>query len=176
MFISGITYESLVDGKGVRTTLFISGCYWNCKGCHNKETHSFMNGKEFTLELQQEVINNIKKNPLIKGLTLSGGDPMFSAKEVLEFIAILKKYIPDINIWCYTGFTFEGIVNSHDDKYRLLKQCDVLVDGQFKIEMRNIREVFKGSSNQRIINVKESLKQDEIILYKMEELDVRNKK
>jgi anaerobic ribonucleoside-triphosphate reductase activating protein len=165
MYISGIQYESIVDGEGLRTTLFISGCKWNCKDCHNIKTHSFTYGKTFNNKLQNEVISYIKNNPMIKGITLSGGDPMFSASDLLEFVETLKLEIPYINIWCYSGFTYEDIIEDNDDKYNLLKMCDVLVDGLFDISLKDIRLCYRGSSNQRIIDVQESLNQNKIILY-----------
>lgn len=168
MNISGVVYESLVDGVGVRTTIFISGCYHNCKGCQNPETQNFSNGKEFTLDLQKEIINCIKENQLIQGITLSGGDPVFSARELIKFIALVKLELSDINIWCYTGFKFEELVNSTDIYIKqLVKMCDVIVDGKFIEDQKDITLPFKGSKNQRIIDVKESLQQNEIIIYKV---------
>jgi anaerobic ribonucleoside-triphosphate reductase activating protein len=165
MYISGIQYESIVDGEGLRLTLFISGCNWNCVGCQNTDSHNFTNGREFDVELQNHIINYIKNNPMIKGITLSGGDPMFSAIEVLGFVTELKTIIPSINVWCYTGFTFEEIIERDDAKTYLLYMCDVLVDGKFEISKRDITLAYKGSSNQRCINVQESLKQDKVILW-----------
>jgi len=165
MNISGIVYESLVDGIGVRTTIFISGCRHNCKGCQNPEIQNFHDGKEFTLELQKEIINQIKNNPLIQGITLSGGDPMFSAKELVEFVRLAKKELNDINLWCYTGYTYEEVRYSKDlDMIDLLKMCNVLVDGKFIEEQKDITLSFRGSSNQRIIDIKESLKQNKVVI------------
>ena len=164
MHISGLVKESLVDGLGVRTTIFISGCRHNCKGCQNPETHNFKRGIEFDEELQWKVIDDIKCNPLIQGITLSGGDPMFSAKELVEFVKLAKDELDDINIWCYTGFTYEMIRNSNDsDAIDLLKLCNVLVDGKFVEEQKDITLSFKGSGNQRVIDVKESLKQGLVV-------------
>ncbi len=165
MYISGIQYESIVDGDGLRVTIFCSGCYWDCKGCHNPNTHSFTNGRKFDLSLQNHIIDYIKNNPMIKGITLSGGDPMFSAKDLVHFIKKLKEEINYINIWCYTGFTYENIINCNDERFQLLKLCDVLVDGKFIIELKDITLKFRGSSNQRLINIKESLMKGGIIKY-----------
>ena len=165
MYISGIQYESIVDGEGLRLTLFISGCKWNCEGCQNVDSHSFTNGREFDITLQNHVIEYIHNNPMIKGITLSGGDPMFSAIEVLDFVTELKIKIPSINIWCYTGFTFEEIVKGNDAKTSLLIMCDVLVDGKFEANKRDVTLSDRGSSNQRIIDIKESLKQNKCISY-----------
>ena len=165
MYVSGIQYESIVDGEGLRLTMFVSGCKWNCEGCHNPKTHNFINGKYFDLKLQNHIINYIKNNPMIKGITLSGGDPMFSARELVEFVKELKTKIPSINVWCYTGFTFEDITEGSDDKLELLKLCDILVDGKFNIDKRNVTLSYRGSDNQRLILVQESLKQNKCILY-----------
>jgi anaerobic ribonucleoside-triphosphate reductase activating protein len=164
MNISGIIYESIVDGSGVRTTIFISGCKHNCYGCQNPKLHSFTNGKEFTIDLQKQIINDIKSNPLIKGITLSGGDPFFSSTEVLSFVKLIKEKLPLIDIWIYSGFTYEEIIQN-DDMKSLLKECNILVDGKFILEKRDITLQFKGSSNQRIINIQETLRKGEIILW-----------
>lgn len=166
MYISGIQYESIVDGEGLRLTLFVSGCEWNCEGCQNIESHNFKNGRKFDIELQNHVIDYIQDNPMIKGITLSGGDPMFSAIELLGFVKDLKIKLPSINIWCYTGFTFEEIIKRDDAKTFLLSVCDVLVDGKFEESQRDVTLAYRGSRNQRIINVQESLKQDKIMLWK----------
>lgn len=164
MNISGYINESLVDGIGVRTTIFISGCKHSCDDCQNPEVQNFNNGKEFTLDVQMDIINQIKENPLIQGITLSGGDPMFSAKEVCDFIKLVKNELENINIWCYTGFTFEEIINSKNiHMINLLKMCDVLVDGRFIKNQKDITLSFKGSKNQRIIDVQKSLKNNKII-------------
>ena len=165
MNISGYIKESIVDGQGLRAVVFFSGCYHNCPGCHSPHTHDKKYGKEFTEERQWEIINDIKSNPLLSGATLSGGDCFFSAKEVIRFVIKLKNEIPNINIWAYTGFTIEQLMNKNDSKYELLKMCDVLVDGKFKIEQRDTTIKFAGSRNQRILNVQESLKQNKVVLY-----------
>lgn len=164
MYISGIVKESLVDGLGVRATIFISGCRHNCKGCQNPETHNFKRGIEFDEELQEAIIKDIKNDPLIQGITLSGGDPMFSARELVEFVKLVKQELNDINIWCYSGFTYEMIIYGKDlDMINLLKMCDVLVDGKFIEEQKDLTLPFRGSKNQRIIDVRESLKQKQVI-------------
>lgn len=168
MNISGVVHESLVDGIGVRTTIFISGCNHDCKGCQNPNTQNFNDGQEFTLELQQEIINKIKANLLTQGITLSGGDPMFSAKELVEFISLVKRELNDINIWCYTGYKYEEVRHSKNlDMIDLLKLCDVLVDGKFIEEQKDITLSFRGSKNQRIIDVQESIKQNKVVELKL---------
>jgi anaerobic ribonucleoside-triphosphate reductase activating protein len=164
MRISGYIKESIVDGKGLRAVVFFSGCYHNCPGCHSPQTHDKSYGEEFTLEKQLDVINDVKTNPLLSGMTLSGGDCFFSAKEVIIFVQRLKNEIPNINIWAYTGFTFEQIASKKDKKFELLGMCDVLVDGKFIIDQRDTTALFKGSRNQRIVDIQKSLQRGEIIL------------
>lgn len=162
MYISGFIEESIVDGSHVRSVVFISGCLHKCPQCHNPETWSFTYGKEFTREEQIKICERVQNNPLVKGLTLSGGDPVYSSDEVIEFIKLYKEYNPNHDIWLYTGFVWEEL---KEEYIELLKLIDVLVDGRFEICKRDIGLKFKGSSNQRVIDVKESLKQDKVVLY-----------
>ena len=162
MYLCGVNFESMVDGEGVRAVLFISGCLHNCPYCHSPQTHSFTYGVEVNQELIDDINAEITKRPYISGITLSGGDCMYSPVETLKLIK--KINIPHNNIWCYTGFTFEQLIKNNN-QLQLLKHINVLVDGRFEYSKRDITLAFKGSSNQRIIDVKQSLKQGEIILY-----------
>lgn len=162
MYLCGVNFESMVDGEGVRAVLFISGCLHNCPYCHSPQTHSFTYGVEVNQELINDINAEITKRPYISGITLSGGDCMYSPVETLKLIKKLN--IPHNNIWCYTGFTFEQLIKNNN-QLQLLKRINVLVDGRFEYSKRDITLAFKGSSNQRIIDVKQSLKQGEIILY-----------
>ena len=162
MYLCGVNFESMVDGEGVRAVLFISGCLHNCPYCHSPQTHSFTYGVEVNQELIDDINTEITKRPYISGITLSGGDCMYSPVETLKLIKKLN--IPHNNIWCYTGFTFEQLIKNNN-QLQLLKHINVLVDGRFEYSKRDITLAFKGSSNQRIIDVKQSLKQGEIILY-----------
>lgn len=152
MYLSGITYESVVDGEGIRNVLYISGCKHCCKNCHNKKTWDFDYGSEFTEEKQLEFIDECKRNPLLDGLTLSGGDPMYSAKELIQFVKKYKKELPHHNIWIYSGFTYEEIL-SDTIMAQLLLECDVLVDGLYIEELKDLSLKFRGSSNQNIIYI-----------------------
>ncbi len=164
MNISGIQYDSVVDGKGIRNTLFISGCCHRCKNCHNPQTWDFNYGYEFTKEKQEEFIKKCKENPLLDGITLSGGDPLCNAMGLLPFIKKYKEENPTHNIWVYSGFTYEEILkNLH--MYQLIKECDVLVDGKFVEELKDLSLRFRGSSNQRVIDVKKSLEEGKVILF-----------
>lgn len=164
MNIAGINFESIVDGEGVRVVVFVSGCYHNCKGCHNPASHSFTSGQPFTQELQDEVISYINKTPFVSGITLSGGDPMYSAKEIIPFIRRLRSEVKDISVWIYSGFCFENIVEN-SEMFELLKLCDVLVDGEFILEQRDTTLPYKGSQNQRIIDIQKSLDSNSIVLW-----------
>lgn len=164
MNISGYIKESIVDGQGLRAVVFFSGCYHNCFGCHSPQSHDKKYGEVFTEDKQREIIDEIKSNPLLSGVTLSGGDCFFSAKEITKFVGKLKNEIPNINIWVYTGFTIEQLMKKKDSKYKLLEMCDVVVDGKFEIEERDTTIKFAGSRNQRILNVQESLEYGKAIL------------
>lgn len=152
MRISGIEYDSIVDGEGIRNTLFISGCKHKCKGCHNKPTWDFNYGEDFTKEKQDKFIEKCRKNPLLKGITLSGGDPMYSAIELIPFMHNFKTECPHLDVWAYSGFTLEEI-KEDKNMSTLLSYCDVLVDGLYIEELRDITLAFRGSSNQRIIKL-----------------------
>ena len=150
MNISGIIYESIVDGEGIRNVIFVSGCKHKCPGCHNPESWDFNYGKEFTLEEQMNFIEQCKKNPLLDGITLSGGDPMYLEKDIISFIKLYKEHCPTHNIWIYSGFTYEELIQNPSRK-AVLDLCDVLVDGLYLQELRDTTLPFRGSSNQRII-------------------------
>ena len=153
MYISGIIYDSVVDGEGIRNVLFISGCKWECPGCHNPESWNFTHGEEFTKEKQIAFIEKCKENPLLDGITLSGGDPLFSQNDVYEFIKLYKENCPNHNIWLYTGFLYEDILKDNE-RNAILELCDVLVDGRYMQELRDTTLAVRGSSNQRIIHLK----------------------
>ena len=160
--LSGIAYESLVNGPGMRRVFFSQGCKHNCDGCFNKETHDFLGGEEMDMDL---LINDLKDNPILKGITFSGGDPLEQA-EKFAYIALEVKKL-GLNIWCYTGYEFEYIMKNLDKRHgwkELLNYIDVLVDGKFDINKKKDGLKFKGSENQRIIDVKETLKNNKIKL------------
>lgn len=149
--IAGIEQESIVDGPGIRMVIFTQGCSHNCIGCHNPETHSFDGGKLINIE---DIINMVKENSLLDGITLSGGDPFEQALEC----SILAKKIKELglSVVTYTGYTFEEILG--EEKFRqLLLQTDILIDGKFNISQKSLMLPFRGSSNQRIIEVKKYL-------------------
>lgn len=157
MNISGIIYDSVVDGEGIRNTLFVSGCLHHCHGCHNPQTWDFDYGYKFTKEKQKEFIKKCKDNPLLDGITVSGGDPIYSSKELIPFLKEYKKENPTHTIWLYTGFKYEDIKDNE-----ILKLIDVLVDGKYIKEFRDITLAFRGSSNQRIIRLEKGIAYDSI--------------
>ena len=153
MYISGINYESVNDGEGVRTVIFISGCKHNCKGCHNKETHSFSYGKKLTDSLIEKISFEIQKRPFLSGITLSGGDPLYqNTNDLIKLIKDLHLESTQ-NVWLYTGFSWEEIISSKDKK-RILPYISYIVDGEYVENLRDVTLKFRGSSNQRIIDVK----------------------
>lgn len=158
--IGGIIYESLNDGVGVRTVVFVSGCKRNCKGCHNERVCDFDYGVPFTFDVQQHIIDYLNKDPLIQGLTLSGGDPFYSEKEIADFLKKTKEQTVNKDVWIYTGFLFEEIQHSP-----ILKYTNVLVDGAYIEQLRDTNLKYRGSSNQRIIDVKKTIQKGEVVLY-----------
>lgn len=154
--------DSVVDGFGVRTVIWTQGCAHNCPFCHNPGTHDFNGGKEFTLDEIYEELDNLPKQD---GITLSGGDPLYQIDAVTEIAKYAKK--KGLNIWCYTGFTFEEIMkmNEKNPKYlEFLSNIDVLVDGRFEIAKKSLNVLFRGSTNQRLIDMKKTLKYKKIVL------------
>jgi anaerobic ribonucleoside-triphosphate reductase activating protein len=164
MYLCGVNFESMVDGEGVRAVFFVSGCLHNCPYCHSPQTHSFTFGREVNQELIDNINSEMDKRPYISGITLSGGDCMYSPVETMKLLK--KLHIPHNNVWCYTGFTYEEIINNKNQA-QLLRYVDVLVDGKFDYRKRDITLAFKGSANQRIIDVKKSLKYNEVKLYEL---------
>ena len=175
MNFANIKFNDIANGEGVRTSLFVSGCTHHCKHCFNPETWDFNYGKEFTLEVQEAIIKSLAPEH-INGLTLLGGEPMEPAnqKGLLEFVKRVKSTYPNKTIWCYSGYLFDEELlkpsRAHCPWTReLLSYIDILVDGEFKIDLKDITLRFKGSSNQRVIDVQQSLKQDKVILSKYNE-------
>lgn len=147
LHIAGVNYESIADSNGVSCVIFFSGCKHFCKGCHSKDTWDFNCGIPVSDELIENINKEIDKRPFLSALVLSGGDPMYSASEILKILP--KIHIPHNTIWCYSGFLFEDIQKNPKMK-KLLDQCNVLIDGQFEIDKRDITGRFCGSSNQRM--------------------------
>lgn len=159
--ISGITPESIVDGEGIRYVIFTQGCPHHCPGCHNPSTHSFDGGKVVAIH---DIFTDIEKNrKYIDGITLSGGEP-FCQIDQCSIIAERAREL-GLTVWCYTGFSFEELYE-RGDAFELLQNLDVLVDGPFILEERSLDLDFRGSRNQRIIDVRTSLKEGMTIMKK----------
>ncbi|KHD15162.1 anaerobic ribonucleoside-triphosphate reductase activating protein [Clostridium butyricum] len=159
--LSGIAYESLVNGPGIRRVFFSQGCKHNCKGCFNPDTHDFNGGENRNID---ELIESVLDNPMIKGVTFSGGDPLEQAEKFAYMAKAFKNN--NLNIWCYTGYTYEYIREHKDENNgwnELLNNIDVLVDGKFEEENMQEGLKFRGSTNQRIIDIKESLNHGKIV-------------
>lgn len=154
-----ISKASLCNGLGVRVVLWVSGCTHQCSGCHNECSWNFNNGKEFGYGEMSDILELLAK-PYIKGITFSGGDPLHNRNlgVVTEIAKVCKEKFPNKDIWCYTGFKWEDVKD-----FEIINYIDVLVDGKFELDKRDITLAFKGSSNQRIINVKESVKENKIV-------------
>lgn len=166
MNLSGVKYESFVDAEGVSCVLFTSGCFHHCKGCHSPQTHDPSYGMEITSELVDKINSEINKRPFLNALVLSGGDPMYYPEECAELVE--KIAAPNNNVWVYSGFTYEEIV-ADPKKKKLLDKCKVLVDGEFKISERDTTLSFRGSRNQRVIDLERTRVENKIILYKAAE-------
>lgn len=156
----------IADGIGVRVSLFVSGCRHHCKGCFQPETWDFDYGNEFTLKTEEEILNALSPE-YIDGLTLLGGEPFEPENQqvLYPFLKRVKNAFPQKSIWCYSGYTFEQLTGNNspvtDVTLPMLNLIDVLVDGQFVEEKKNISLKFRGSSNQRILDVKQSLETGE---------------
>ncbi|MBQ3223356.1 MAG: anaerobic ribonucleoside-triphosphate reductase activating protein [Clostridia bacterium] len=155
MRIAGIMDDSIVDGPGLRLTVFTQGCTHNCPGCHNPESHDPKGGKEMSVA---QIIEMIDDNPLLDGVTLSGGDPFCQSGDCALIAAAAKER--GLNVWTYSGWTFEQLLSMADADpavLDLLKNTDVLVDGPFILAQRSLEVKWSGSRNQRLIDVARSL-------------------
>lgn len=171
MHFGSIKKYDIANGEGVRVSLFVSGCRNHCKNCFNPETWSFTYGKEFTKEVEDEILEALGKS-WINGLTILGGEP-FEIENQRDLVSLVKKVrtaYPDKNIWMYSGYLFDMDINNSNGKVycevtkEILENIDILVDGKFVEELKNLSLKFRGSSNQRIIMVQESLKEGKVVL------------
>lgn len=160
--IAGIIRESIVDGPGIRFVVFAQGCPHHCKDCHNPETWAYDGGSATTPD---KIMNEINKNPLLSGVTFSGGEPFCQPEGMAELAQLCKAR--GLNVISYTGYLYEELLEkakSEPAVMKLLKQIDVLVDGPFITALKSYELKFKGSSNQRAIDVKKSLEQNKPVL------------
>lgn len=173
-----ITYPDQNNGDGLRIVLWVAGCEHHCTNCQNQQTWSPQGGIPFDKNAMNEILNELKKD-YISGITFSGGDPLHpkNVQNVLKIVDEIRVSYPTKNIWLYTGYTWEQImhpvitdINSGQLKMlqmrkELVSKCDVLIDGRYVDELRDISLHWRGSSNQRVINVQETLKQNQIVLW-----------
>ena len=171
MYYADIKKADVANGTGVRISLFVSGCTHHCKGCFNEEAWDFHYGNEFTNKEIEKIIN-LMDHPYIAGLTLLGGEPLEHVNQqgILPLLRKVKEKFPNKNIWCYSGYTFEKDIlgrmcKEWEETKELLSYIDVLVDGKFEEDKKDIKLRFRGSSNQRIIDVKKSLEENKTVLF-----------
>ena len=158
--ISGIINDSIVDGPGLRLVVFTQGCPHGCAGCHNPNTHDFAGGKEMTCE---EIVKQLDENPLQSGVTLSGGEPFCQAEALLPLARAAKER--GKHLLAYSGYTFEELTAMRSPAVdELLRLCDLLIDGRFRQEEKKLSLRFRGSSNQRIIDLAETRQQGAVVL------------
>ena len=159
----------IANGPGVRVSLFVSGCTHRCKGCFNEEAWDFQFGKPFTQEVQEQLLSSLDQD-YIEGLTLLGGEPMEPSNQeaLLPFIRAVRERLPQKTIWCFTGYDFEKdilgrMMEASSVTRELIPLFDVMVDGKFVAEKRNLSLKFRGSENQRVLNVKKSLEEKQAV-------------
>lgn len=171
MHFGSIKKYDIANGEGVRVTLFVSGCRNKCKNCFNPETWNFNYGTEFTLDTEEEILKALEPS-YINGLTILGGEPFEkeNQRDLVEFVKKVRTTFPNKTIWMYTGYLFdEDLLNPNGKVHcevtkEILENIDILVDGRFVEDLKNLSLKFRGSSNQRIIMVKESLIDEKVIL------------
>ena len=161
--ISGIVKESTVDGPGFRYVVFTQGCPHHCKGCHNPQTHSFDGGSYIDIDT---ILEDVKKNHLLRGVTISGGEPFMQAKKIAKLLSKIDR--KKLSTIVYTGFLYEDLLNNANENngyMDLLKQADLLIDGKFEEDLMDENLLFRGSSNQRVIKCKESVESGNLQLH-----------
>lgn len=159
MRYAGINYNDMCAAPGVSVTLFTQGCPHHCEGCHNPETWDFNGGKEFTPEVLRKIVAGLTKNGIKRSFCIMGGEPLCEQNTLLTLMTIqyVKQHLPEVKIYLWTGYYYEELLKSPDPKIPLiLKEVDVLIDGPFVKSLRDITLKMRGSSNQNIINLKES--------------------
>lgn len=158
--IAGVVKESIVDGRGIRYTVFTQGCPHHCPGCHNPQTHDFHGGK--TVEVG-ELFEEFQKNPMLKGMTFSGGEPFCQPEPLAELAKQVRGMGKDVTV--FSGWTYEQLLEKHDPQVdALLQETDVLIDGPFLEEQKNLELAFRGSENQRVIDLKETRRKGQLVL------------
>ena len=166
-----IKWRDIANGPGLRVSLFVSGCRHHCKGCFNPETWDFAYGQPYTQDVQEAILKGMEK-PYTRGLTLLGGEPMEPENQpvMLELTNAVRRTFPEKSIWCYSGYTLEtdllsGKLGKPEITMALLRNIDVLVDGEFHLEEKNLSLRFRGSDNQRLLDVAKSLDLGRAVLW-----------
>ncbi|HIU26200.1 MAG TPA: anaerobic ribonucleoside-triphosphate reductase activating protein [Candidatus Copromorpha excrementigallinarum] len=162
--LAGIVRESIVDGPGIRFTVFCQGCPHGCQGCHNPETHDFSGGKEVSLE---KILQEIDKDPLLAGVTFSGGEPFCQAGSFARLAELVKER--GLSVTVFSGYTYEALTEAAEkdrEVRRLLELTDILIDGPYVEEERDLTLQFRGSGNQRIIDMEQTRKTGTVSLWK----------
>lgn len=162
MNFAQIRKYDVANGPGIRTTIFVTGCTHKCHNCFNEEYQDFDFGDPWTQRETDEVIKDLKLDE-VRGLTILGGEPFQNEVDLLEVLRDIKKEVQK-DIWIFSGYTYEEILKDQDKK-KLLEECDVLVDGRFVEALKDLNLRFRGSSNQRIIDVQKSLESNEVVLF-----------
>lgn len=162
MNFAQIRKYDVANGPGIRTTIFVTGCTHNCHNCFNEEYQDFNYGDTWTDKETEEVIRYLKLDE-VKGLTLLGGEPFQNEIDLLQVIRDIKKEVQK-DIWIFSGYSYEEILKDQDKK-KLLEECDVLVDGKFVESLKDLKLRFRGSSNQRIIDIQKSLDENKVVLF-----------
>lgn len=162
MNFAQIRKYDVANGPGIRTTIFVTGCTHKCPNCFNEEYQDFNFGNPWTRKETDEVIEDLKLDE-VKGLTVLGGEPFQNEVDLLQVLRNIKKEVQK-DIWIFSGYTYEEILKDQDKK-KLLEECDVLVDGRFVEALKDLSLRFRGSSNQRIIDIKKSLEANEVVLF-----------
>ncbi|AZP04125.1 anaerobic ribonucleoside-triphosphate reductase activating protein [Jeotgalibaca ciconiae] len=156
---------NFVDGEGVRNSIYVSGCLFACPGCYNKAAQSFTYGKPYTEELEEQILKDLEFD-YVQGLTLLGGEPFLNTNILIPLLKRIRQNFGDTkDIWSWTGYSWEEMMLETPDKLELLSMIDILVDGRFELEKKDLTLQFRGSSNQRIIKVKESIAQEQVVLW-----------
>lgn len=173
-----VYYNDVANGIGCRTAFFVSGCTHHCKGCFNEMTWDFNYGEPYTKEVEDDIIESLKPE-YIAGLTILGGEPMeiVNQKEIRPLLERIKKEVPKATIWIYSGYLWEELTDPDnkrchgEDTDAILSMTDILVDGEFMLDKKNLMLRFRGSENQRIIEVQDSLKEGKVVLSKYYDKD-----
>ncbi|MCV3296763.1 MAG: anaerobic ribonucleoside-triphosphate reductase activating protein [Oenococcus sp.] len=164
-YIASYKPFNMVDGEGVRCSLYVSGCLFNCPGCYNAVAQNFHYGHPYTQELEDQIVKDMSQ-PYVQGLTLLGGEPFLNTGVTIKICKrIRKEFGHDRDIWSWTGYKWDELMQESDDKLELLSYLDMLIDGRFLESQKDLTLQFRGSANQRIIDVPKSLQQHKVVIW-----------